>query len=81
MAANSSTQPREVSTSVEGREGAVKVVQSSMAQSNTSKASESYFLKSFDRHTSECENQAMVAGEGYAGDIQSDPTWWSITFS
>ena len=43
VAANSSTQPRKVSTSVEGREGALKVVQSPMAQSNTSKASESYF--------------------------------------
>ena len=54
VGANFSTQPTEESTSVEGREDVVKVVQSPKARFDNSKAPDFHLSENFDTHAVEC---------------------------
>ena len=75
MGANFSTQPTKESTSVEGREDVVKVVQSLKTRFDNSKAPDSHLSENVDTHAVECKNEAKVAGEGesQSGGIHSNP--------
>ena len=70
VSANFSTQPTEVSTSVEEREDAAKAEQLLTTRSDNYKVWCSHLLRNVDTHYDKCENQAKDAGEGQSDGIQ-----------